>query len=56
VPQTISVTELKRDIEEMPNDELMEKYGFARKDLEVLLDTFVGARHSKAGRRSSDQP
>jgi len=56
VPHTISVAELKRDIEEMPDEELMKKYGFAKKDLQVLLDTFVGVCSSKVGHRISEQP
>jgi len=56
MPHSVSVAELKKDIEQMPDEQLIQKYGFCKKELEVFLDSFAKASTSKVGVEITEKP
>lgn len=50
--RTVSVSDVIKDVEEMPDEELMTKYGLCKNDLEAFFDRFL--EDDAAGHESND--
>ncbi len=50
--RTVSVSDVIRDVEEMPDEELMTKYGLCKNDLKAFFDRFM--REDTAGHERDD--